>query len=35
MEGRREEEGVMLQYGNGFRDSIQGVITEVKEYLLF
>ena len=30
-----KEEGVMSQYGNGFRDSILNVFTIVKEYLLF
>jgi hypothetical protein len=29
------EEGVMLPYGNGFRDSIPDVYTVVKEYLFF
>ncbi|MFZ0329578.1 MAG: hypothetical protein WBP64_04565 [Nitrososphaeraceae archaeon] len=32
--GKREE-GVMLQYGNGFRDSIPDVYTVVKEWQLF
>jgi hypothetical protein len=29
------EEVVMLLYGNGFKDSIPGIFTVVKEYPLF